>query len=73
MSRRTQASALMSNSDRIALRICDAVAASGLSRSTLYVLISQGELRAVKAGGRRLILRSDLEAYLHGLTSSVPR
>ncbi len=60
----------MSNSESIALRISDAVAASGLSRSTLYVLIAQGELRAVKAAGRRLILRTDLEAYLYGLAPS---
>ena len=51
----------------IALRINDAVAASGLSRSKLYELISMGELRAVKAGGRRLILRRDLEAFLLSL------
>lgn len=59
------------HNDRIALRVSDAVAASGLSRSTLYVLMAQGELRAVKAGGRRLILRSDLEAYLRGLPADV--
>lgn len=48
----------------IALRINDAATASGLSRSKIYQLISEGRLHAIKAGGRRLILRSDLEAFL---------
>jgi excisionase family DNA binding protein len=43
--------------ERIALRIRDASAVSGLSRSTLYELLKAGKLRAVKIGGRRLILR----------------
>lgn len=48
----------------IALRINDAAAASGLSRSKIYQLISEGRLPAIKAGGRRLIMRADLEAFL---------
>lgn len=50
--------------ERIALRIRDAVIISGLSRSTLYELLKSGKLRAVKIGGRRLILRQSLEALL---------
>jgi excisionase family DNA binding protein len=50
--------------DKIGLRIPEASHISGLSRSKLYQLISEGKLRSVKAGGRRLILRWDLEAYL---------
>ncbi len=49
--------------DKIAFRIDEAVRASGLSRSSLYLLIASGEVPAIKAGGRRLILRTDLEAY----------
>ena len=52
--------------ERIALRIRDASAVSGLSRSTLYELLKAGKLRAVKIGGRRLILRESLEALLLG-------
>jgi len=52
--------------ERIALRIRDASAVSGLSRSTLYELLKAGKLRAVKIGGRRLILRDSLEALLLG-------
>ena len=50
--------------ERIALRIRDASILSGLSRSTLYELLKAGKLRAVKIGGRRLILRESLEALL---------
>jgi excisionase family DNA binding protein len=37
---------------------------SGLSRSTLYKLLGENKLRAVKIGGRRLILRESLETLL---------
>jgi excisionase family DNA binding protein len=49
--------------DKIAFRVRDASRVSGLSRSTLYALIGEGKLKSVKARGRRLILRSDLEAF----------
>jgi excisionase family DNA binding protein len=48
---------------KIALRIPEAAYISGLSRSTLYALMGEGKLPSVKVGGRRLILRTDLEAY----------
>jgi excisionase family DNA binding protein len=50
--------------EKIALRINETVAVSGLSRSTIYELLKAGKLRAVKIGGRRLILREDLQALL---------
>jgi excisionase family DNA binding protein len=50
--------------DTLALRVNDAVAASGLSRSTLYKLITEGKLATVKVAGRRLILMEDLQALL---------
>ncbi|MBR7619962.1 helix-turn-helix domain-containing protein [Phenylobacterium sp. 20VBR1] len=57
----------MSYADKMAFRINEVVATTGLSRSTIYNLISQGRLRAVKAAGRRLILREDLDRYFEGL------
>lgn len=48
---------------KIALRIPEAVAVSGLSRTTLYGLIASGDLPAIKVGGRRLILTADLQAF----------
>lgn len=54
----------MSEQSPIAYRVQDAVKASGISRSTLYELVKSGRLPSVKAAGRRLILREDLEAFL---------
>jgi excisionase family DNA binding protein len=50
--------------EKLALRIGDAAAVSGLSRSTLYKLLGTGKLRNIKVGGRRLILREDIQALL---------
>jgi excisionase family DNA binding protein len=50
--------------ERRALRINDAAAAYGLGRSTLYKLMSQGKLATVKIGGRRLVPREVMEAFL---------
>jgi excisionase family DNA binding protein len=52
--------------NKITLRLNEAQAVSGLSRSTLYELIKSGRLRAVKVAGRRLIPRDALEALLLG-------
>jgi excisionase family DNA binding protein len=37
---------------------------SGISKTRLYELINNGALPSIKAAGRRLILRADLEKYL---------
>jgi hypothetical protein len=50
--------------DRLALRINEAVIATGLSRSSLYKLASLGKLRLTRVAGRTLILREDLQALL---------
>lgn len=49
------------------LRITDAIAFSGLSRSALYVALRRGDLTARKAGRRTLIPLGELEAYLASL------
>ena len=51
-------------SEKIAYTINEAVAASGLGRTTIYELIKQRELTPVKVGMRTLIRRVDLEAML---------
>ena len=48
----------------IAYRIPDASRATGIGRTTLYKLISGGELPIVKIGTRSLIRRIDLEDLL---------
>ncbi|MEJ1161331.1 helix-turn-helix domain-containing protein [Prosthecomicrobium sp. N25] len=51
-------------SDRLTLSIDEAQKASGLSRSTLYVAIRNGELGSVKVAGRRLIPVAALRQFL---------
>ena len=49
---------------RLAYSIKDAATALGISRSTLYRLINEGELRTLRIAGRRLIQAADIEAML---------
>jgi excisionase family DNA binding protein len=51
-------------SDKIAYTINEAVAVSGLGRTTIYDLFKRGELPRVKVGARTLIRRRDLEAMI---------
>jgi hypothetical protein len=50
----------------LAYRVNDAIKVSGLSRSSLYRLIGQGELHSVVVAGRRLIPADALRALLRG-------
>jgi excisionase family DNA binding protein len=47
----------------IAFNLKDAAIYSSLSRSRLYDLIRSGELPSLTVGGRRMILRADLDAF----------
>jgi hypothetical protein len=58
---------------KIAYTIPQAVQASGLSRSSLYVAIAVGALQARKCGARTLILGTDLRRYLRSLPRFVKR
>jgi excisionase family DNA binding protein len=49
---------------KIAYRVDEAVKASGLGRSFLYERIASGELKSIKVGGRRLIMRAELMDFL---------
>ncbi len=57
-------SAETGSQDKLAYQVNEAARASGLSRTTLYELIKTGQLKTIKAAGRRLVLKSDLEAFL---------
>ena len=52
---------------KIAYTIKEAVRASGLSRSMLYVAIRSGALPVRKCGARTLVLDPDLRRFLRGL------
>jgi excisionase family DNA binding protein len=49
----------------IALNVPKAVAYSGLSRSRLFELIQSGCLPSFLVGGRRMILRDAVDAFIH--------
>lgn len=51
----------------LAFTITGAVSYSGLSRSRLYELIRAGDLPSLTVGGRRMIYRSDLDAFFANL------
>lgn len=42
----------------------EAVRLTGLSRTTLYLMMSQGALAWTKCRGRRLVVRASIEALL---------
>jgi excisionase family DNA binding protein len=50
--------------DRLALRVNEASIVAGISRSTIYKLMASKKLRTTKVGGRRLVLREDLQKLL---------
>lgn len=66
MSNPTKASASI---QPVLLSIGEAARLLGIGRSTLYSLLSDGDLSGLKIGARTLIRRSDLEA----LVESLPR
>jgi excisionase family DNA binding protein len=47
-----------------AVRVPNACEFLGLPRTTVYELMTNGELKYLKIGNRRLILRSELQKYL---------
>lgn len=51
----------------ITLTIPDAIRATGMSRSAIYLALKRGDLTARKAGRRTLISFAELEAYLASL------
>jgi excisionase family DNA binding protein len=55
-----------SANDRRALRVNEAAALYGISRSTIYVLMARGTLRTVKIAGRRLVPKDAIEALIAG-------
>lgn len=57
----------MSKSDKIALTVNEAVAYTGIGRTTLYRLFSERKLTPRKAGKRTLILVSELESFVKNL------
>lgn len=57
---------------KLAYGVDEAIHVSGLGRTFLYEHITNGQLRSVKVGGRRLILHDDLLAFLKGALAPSP-
>lgn len=57
----------MERMNPIAITLRDAAVLSGIGRTSLYKLFTEGKLTPRKAGKRTLILVSELEAYLKNL------
>ena len=57
----------MSPQEKPLLTIGDACQFPGLSRSTVYRLVADGELRLIKVYNRSLIARRDLDSYVERL------
>lgn len=53
--------------DRLLYGVTEAGAVLGLGRTTVYALITAGELRAVHVGRRALIHRDELERFAASL------
>jgi len=72
MSKGSHMSNLFSNDleNKIALQIPQVVQASGISKSTIYLMLKNGELPSRKVRGRRLVLKRDLEAFLENAPST---
>ncbi|WP_417309855.1 DNA-binding protein [Devosia sp.] len=52
---------------KLAYTIDQAVEASGIGRTEMFIAMKQGKLRARKLGKRNIILASDLIAFLESL------
>jgi excisionase family DNA binding protein len=48
----------------ISMRIPDACRFTGISRSTLYLLIAQGEVEIIKLGASTLVLTASLKRFV---------
>lgn len=58
---------LRASPDKLAYTMAEALYATGLGRSTLYVLISEKKLRTIKVGSRTLIPADSLRGFLASL------
>ena len=56
--------------DRLIYSVNEAASILGVGRTTIYELIREQRLHSVKIGQRRLVAKSDLEAFVSDLRAS---
>lgn len=56
---------------QILFNVREAAVALGIGRSSLYELLSNGDLKSVKIGQRRLVPRASIEAFVARLVAGV--
>jgi excisionase family DNA binding protein len=64
---RNTSDTLITADDVMLLSVDEAATVLGIGRTNVYALINRDELKSVKVGGRRLIPRAALEAFVIGL------
>lgn len=50
----------------ISMRVIDACRYTGISRSTLYLLIAKGDVEIIKLGASTLVITESLKRYVDG-------
>ena len=50
--------------EKLSYTVPEVCFATGLGRTSIYEAIARGALRSIRACGRRLVLKADLEAWL---------
>ena len=58
---------LRASTEKLAYTVPEALYATGLGRSTIYLLISEKKLRTIKVGSRTLIPADSLRGFLASL------
>ena len=58
---------LRASTEKLAYTVPEALYATGLGRSTIYLLISEKKLRTIKVGARTLIPADSLRGFLASL------
>ena len=65
-------SASLLSLEPISMRIPDACRYTGLSRSTVYLLIARGEIEVVKMGAATLVITESLKSLVESRRSRPP-
>ncbi|MCJ2092210.1 MULTISPECIES: excisionase family DNA-binding protein [unclassified Methylobacterium] len=60
---------LRASTEKLCFTLMEACFSTGLGRSTIYQLVKDKKLRAIKAGNRTLIPADSLRSYLASLPS----